>query len=107
MFESLAEAIRSRRARRTFAREPHATPALHRRRDMGLDADDTADVVARPPARSRDRAREFVERLRNVPEAERDVVAATLGELAEAGTARTGGPRNPPLPPCKRRLPTG
>lgn len=105
MFETLAEAIRSRRARRTLARQPLATPALHHRRQIVLDEDETTGIAERAPARSRDRAREFVERLRKVPESEREAVAATLSELAETGTARTGGPRNPPDLPSKRHLP--
>ena len=88
MFESLAEAIRSRRARRTRARQTLATPALRRRRQAVVDAEETAHVAARPPARSRDRVREFVERLRNLPDGEQEAVAETLSELAEGGTAR-------------------
>lgn len=88
MFEPLAEAIRSRRARRTLARQTLATAALRRRRHAAVNGDETADLVASAPARSSDRAKEFVERLRHVPDTEQDAVASTLSELAEVGAAR-------------------
>ena len=78
---------------------------LRRRPPAAGDGDGTALALERVPARSRERAKEFVQRLRSVPEAEREAVAASLSELAEIGTASAGGLRHPPLPRSKRRVP--
>jgi hypothetical protein len=89
MFESLAEAIRTRRLKRAPRRQL-ANAGPRRRRTA-------APAAAESPARERvaiqalDLIEEFVAHLRSLPESERMAALTTLSELADTGTGRRSG----------------
>jgi hypothetical protein len=89
MYESLAEAIRSRRPKRALQRQP-ANAGLRRRRTA-------APAAAENPARERvalralDLIEELVAHLRGLPEGEVRAALTTLSELADTGTGRRSG----------------
>lgn len=104
MFESLADAIRSRGKRRGGGRPRLA--ALRRHLGALREREEAAAVLAaaRPiPRESRERIRELVERLRGRSGDERAAIAATFGQLADTGTVRPYSDQ--PHPPIERRRP--
>jgi hypothetical protein len=89
MYESLAEAIRSRRPKHAPGRQ-RANAGLRRRRTA-------APAAAENPARERvpfqalDLIEDFVTHLRSLPESEIRGALTTLSDLADTGTVRRSG----------------